>query len=81
MTSTLGPVQANPQKIPAPTSYGDAQRTGLTADNLRDAVTEHPYFSLGHSTASATLHDLYMALSHAVRDPLWTTWWAAIPTP
>ncbi len=40
MTSTLGPAQAIPsQDIPAPASYGDAQRTGLSADNLRDGMS------------------------------------------
>ena len=66
MTSTLRPAQ----DIPSPASYGDAERTGLTAANLRDGVTEHLFFSLGRSAATATPHDLYMALSHAVRDRL-----------
>ena len=66
MTSTLRPAQ----DIPTPASYGDAQRTGLTADQLRDGVTEHLFFTLGRSRATATPHDLYMALSHAVRDRL-----------
>jgi glucan phosphorylase len=66
MTSTLRPAQ----DIPAPASYGDAQRTGLTADHLRDGVTEHLFFTLGRSITTATPHDLYMALSHAVRDRL-----------
>jgi len=56
--------------IPSPAHYGDLQRTGLTADDLRDGVTEHLFFTLGRSATSATLHDLYMALSHAVRDRL-----------
>ncbi|MFM7636101.1 MAG: glycogen/starch/alpha-glucan phosphorylase [Cyanobacteriota bacterium] len=66
MTSTLRPAQ----DIPSPASYGDPERTGLTAANLRDGVTEHLFFSLGRSAANATPHDLYMALSHAVRDRL-----------
>jgi starch phosphorylase len=64
MTSTLRPAQ----DIPSPASYGDAERTGLTAENLRRGVTEHLFFTLGRSAATATPHDLYMALSHAVRD-------------
>jgi len=56
--------------IPSPSSYGDLQRTGLTAEDLRDGVIEHLYFTIGRSAASATPHDLYMALSHAVRDRL-----------
>jgi len=41
MTSTLRPAQ----DIPAQASYGDAQRTGLTADYLSDGVTEHLFFT------------------------------------
>lgn len=57
-------------EIPSPSSYGDLQRTGLTAKDLFDGVTEHLFFTLGRSASSATPHDLYMALSHAVRDRL-----------
>ncbi|MBV2351156.1 glycogen/starch/alpha-glucan phosphorylase [Synechococcus sp. HK05] len=57
-------------KIALPASYGDAQRTGLTADDLFDGITEHLFFSQGASTTSPTDHDLYMALSYAVRDRL-----------
>lgn len=62
MTTTRG--------VPAPASYGDAQRTGLTADDLFDGITEHLFFSQGASTRSPSDHDLYMALSYAVRDRL-----------
>ena len=55
---------------PSPGSYGDPQRTGLTAQDLRDGVTEHLFFTLGCSIETATPHDLTMALSHAVRDRL-----------
>ena len=64
MTSTLDTAQA----IPSPASYGDPERTGLTASDLKAGVTEHLFFTLGRSAASATPHDLYLALSHAVRD-------------
>ena len=66
MTVSLQPGQI----IPSPTSYGDQQRTGLSVADLRDGVTEHLFFTLGRSASSATAHDLYMALSHAVRDRL-----------
>ena len=59
-------------RVTAPASYGDAQRTGLTADDLFDGVTEHLFFSQGESTAAPSDHDLYMALSYAVRDRLMT---------
>ena len=57
-------------QVAAPASYGDAQRTGLTANDLFDGVTEHLFFSQGASTTAPTDHDLYMALSYAVRDRL-----------
>jgi starch phosphorylase len=59
-------------KLTAPASYGDAQRTGLTSDDLFDGVTEHLFFTQGASTTAPTDHDLYMALSYAVRDRLMT---------
>jgi len=62
--------QQVPPSLASPGSYGDPQRTGLTAEDLRDGVTEHLFFTLGCTTAAATPHDLYMALSHAVRDRL-----------
>jgi len=66
MTLAINPETA----IPSPLSYGDLQRTGLTATDLRDGVTEHLFFTLGRSARAASSHDLYMALSHAVRDRL-----------
>jgi len=57
-------------QVAAPASYGDAQRTGLTANDLFEGVTEHLLFSQGASTTAPTDHDLYMALSYAVRDRL-----------
>ena len=56
--------------IPEPASYGDPQRNGLTANDLFDAITEHLFFTLGQRASAATPHDLYMALSYAVRDRL-----------
>jgi starch phosphorylase len=58
--------------IPEPASYGDPQRNGLTANDLFEAITEHLFFSLGRRASGATPHDLYKALSLAVRDRLVT---------
>jgi starch phosphorylase len=57
-------------QIPEPATYGDPQRNGLTADDVFDAITEHLFFTLGQRASGATAHDLYMALSYAVRDRL-----------
>ena len=46
----------------------------LTEDALRQAVAERLYNSLGKAIQSASKHDLYMALSLAVRDLLIDRW-------
>lgn len=58
--------------VPSASSYGDAQRTGLTSKDLFDGITEHLFFTQGCGTAAPSDHDLYMALSYAVRDRLLT---------
>ena len=63
---------ANLYGIPEPASYGDPQRNGLTANDLFEAITEHLFFSLGRRASGASIHDLYLALSLAVRDRLVT---------
>ena len=68
MTASIA-MTISPQ-VAVPASYGDAQRTGLTSNDLFDGVTEHLFFSQGASTTSPSDHDLYMALSYAVRDRL-----------
>jgi starch phosphorylase len=70
MTSTQ-PQRPQPGfSLPLPASYGDRQRTGLTADDLFEGIAEHLFFSLGRSAIDVSPHDLYMALSYAVRDRL-----------
>jgi starch phosphorylase len=58
--------------LPIPASYGDPQRNGLTAADLFDGMTEHLFYTLGIRAEGASTHDLYLALSHAVRDRLMT---------
>ncbi|MEB3322674.1 MAG: glycogen/starch/alpha-glucan phosphorylase, partial [Synechococcaceae cyanobacterium] len=45
---------------------------GLTEKDLFDGITDHLFFTLGRRVTNATAHDLYVALSHAVRDRLMT---------
>jgi len=68
------PVSAGADRygIPEPASYGDPQRNGLTAHDLFEGITEHLFFSIGRRASGASCHDLYMALSFAVRDRLMT---------
>ena len=73
MTGRFSPVAGSPlQGLPEPSSYGDPQRNGLSSDDLFDGITEHLFFTLGRRASGASRHDLYMALSHAVRDRLMT---------
>ncbi|MEB3235192.1 MAG: glycogen/starch/alpha-glucan phosphorylase [Cyanobacteriota bacterium] len=72
MTTTQPPRNQHGAGIPLPASYGDRQRTGLTAGDLFEGMAEHLFFSLGRSAIDASPHDLYMALSYAVRDRLMT---------
>ncbi|MDA0292029.1 MAG: glycogen/starch/alpha-glucan family phosphorylase, partial [Cyanobacteria bacterium] len=58
--------------MPTPSSYADPQRSGLSAGDLFAGITEHLFFTLGKLASNATPHDLYMALSYAVRDRLMT---------
>jgi len=59
-------------ELPTPAGYGDPQRNGLTADDLFDGMTEHLFFTLGTRAEGASTHELYLALSYAVRDRLMT---------
>lgn len=68
MTTTSSPAQ----NLPNPSAYGDPQRNGLSSDDLFDGMTEHLFFTLGRRADGASAHDLYMALSYAVRDRLMT---------
>ena len=63
--------------MPTPGSFQDPERSGLSADDLFAGITEHLFFTLGKLAPSATRHDLYMALSYAVRDRLMTGIWPA----
>jgi starch phosphorylase len=64
------PTGFQPHHLPNPSSYGDPERNGLTASDLVAGITEHPFFTLGRRAVGASHHDLYMALSDAVRDRL-----------
>jgi starch phosphorylase len=55
---------------PTPSRYADPERVGLSADDLAAGITEHLFFTLGKLADTASRHDLYLALSHAVRDRL-----------
>jgi starch phosphorylase len=73
MTASLSPQRNDSlSRIPRPASYGDRQRNGLEVDDLFEAITEHLFFTLGRRAEGASHHDLYLALSYAVRDRMTT---------
>jgi len=63
---------------PTPGCYADADRSGLQASDVFDGMTEHLFYTLGKLAPTASRHDLYMALSYAVRDRLMTRYLAGI---
>ncbi|MFO0075467.1 MAG: glycogen/starch/alpha-glucan phosphorylase [Cyanobacteriota bacterium] len=65
-------------RLPTPGCYADHDRSGLTAGDVFDGMTEHLFYTLGKLAPTASRHDLYMALSYAVRDRLMTRYLAGI---
>ena len=65
-------------RLPTPGCYADPDRSGLMADDVFDGMTEHLFYTLGKLAPTASRHDLYMALSYAVRDRLMTRYLAGI---
>jgi starch phosphorylase len=70
--------QTSNLRLPTPGCYADPDRSGLTAENVFDGMTEHLFYTLGKLAPTASRHDLYMALSYAVRDRLMTRYLAGI---
>ncbi len=64
--------------LPTPGCFADPDRSGLTATDVFEGMTEHLFYTLGKLAPSASRHDLYMALSYAVRDRLMTRYLAGI---
>ncbi|MFQ6538592.1 MULTISPECIES: glycogen/starch/alpha-glucan phosphorylase [Aphanothece] len=65
-------------RLPTPGCYADPDRSGPEPDDVFDGMTEHLFYSLGKLAPTATRHDLYVALSYAVRDRLMTRYLAGI---
>ncbi|MCX5966668.1 MAG: glycogen/starch/alpha-glucan phosphorylase [Cyanobacteria bacterium] len=65
-------------RLPTPGCYADPDRSGLTAEDVFDGMTEHLFYTLGKLAPTASRHDLYMALSYAVRDRLMTRYLAGV---
>ncbi len=65
-------------RLPTPGCYADPHRSGLGASEVFDGMTEHLFYTLGKLAPTASRHDLYMALSFAVRDRLMTRYLAGV---
>jgi len=65
-------------RLPTPGCYADPDRSGLKAEDVFDGMTEHLFYTLGKLAPTASRHDLYMALSYAVRDRLMTRYLAGV---
>ena len=65
-------------RLPTPSCFADPERAGLEADAVFAGMTEHLFFTLGKLAPTASRHDLYMALSYAVRDRLMTRYLASL---
>ena len=63
-------------RLPTPGCYEDQIKAGIDTDAVFDGMTEHLFFTLGKLATTASLRDLYMALSYAVRDRLMTRYLA-----
>ncbi len=51
--------------------------TPITADELRETINRHLTYTIGKDKAHASLYDWRMAVSHAVRDLIVDSWFAA----
>ena len=68
----MSDLQPSNLRLPTPGCYADPDRSGLNADDVFDGMTKHLFYTLGKLAPTASHHDLYMALSYAVRDRLMT---------
>ena len=75
---TISEHQPSNLRLPTPGCYADPDRSGLTAEDVFDGMTEHLFYTLGKLAPTASRHDLYMALSYAVRDRLMTRYLAGV---
>lgn len=55
-------------------------RTGLSSEILRRAISDNLYYIQGKFPGVATVHDNYMALAYTIRDRLLQRWLATVQT-
>ena len=64
-------------RLPTPGCYLDPEKAGMDSDAVFQGMTAHLFYTLGKLATSASPHDLYMALSYAVKDRLMTRYLAS----
>jgi len=64
-------------RLPTPGCYLDPEKAGMDSDAVFQGMTAHLFYTLGKLATSASRHDLYMALSYAVKDRLMTRYLAS----
>ncbi len=64
-------------RLPTPGCYLNPEKAGMDSEALFKGMTSHLFFTLGKLATSASHHDLYMALSYAVKDRLMTRYLAS----
>jgi glycogen phosphorylase len=75
VTEVVKPISEQPTAVNG-ASLADEVRTGLTADALRRAVSDHLVYSIGRPPAAREPQHYYRALSLAVRDRMQKRWMA-----
>jgi len=64
-------------RLPTPGCYLDPEKAGMDSEAVFQGMTAHLFYTLGKLATSASPHDLYMALSYAVKDRLMTRYLAS----
>jgi len=64
-------------RLPTPGCYLDPEKAGMDSAAVFQGMTAHLFYTLGKLATSASPHDLYMALSYAVKDRLMTRYIAS----
>ena len=77
MKQPINPNEPFDLRLPTPGCYLDPEKAGMDSDAVFKGMTSHLFFTLGKLATSASHHDLYMALSYAVKDRLMTRYLAS----
>jgi glycogen phosphorylase len=70
----LGATPVRSANLSATSTIIEDDRSGMSVEALRRAFTDHLYYTQGVNAELASIHDIYLALSHTVRDRLMNRW-------